>query len=801
MEDDETNVAITLSELRRIDSWINDPDREILQEEASVQEDIHRCSRALNASHDVHSFGVSEAGGREHDSGTPENPLEHGDSAGRFADVRHIGQGAFGVVFLAYDRSLGIDVAIKLLRPSRSDVHNRSRFFNEAKTMARLTHPGIARVFDTGLIDGIPYITSSAANGGSLAQRIATYRQGLEPRQACEILLQVAIAVHSAHMLGVFHRDIKPGNILLHREHADSSGELGGPERSILTDFGLAKRSQSAGPHERADEERFLGTTRYMSPEQARGDAQQFGITSEVFTLGIVLYEMLTGVTPFTGATSAVIRDHILHGTATGPSSLRPAVPRALDAIVLKCLEKEPENRYPSVSHLAQDLTRFLNHEPVEATEPSWFQYAVSAARRRPIVAASVCLAGLAIATSSLVASVAWHHQRQAVLQEQAAKSAWMDLCGKIIDDIPTGAQSQEAMMLGVLHEAVSNLERELRLASDNEYALHRLSVMWHYASVVHGRMGSRDECIRARIHSCGILKRLKQRFPENDKYRFQWIYGCESLGVAILGYADSSDGYRSALTASGLPGSAMEILLPLEQEIEWLLNDFPDRDDYCDAAATFSHEIASYVSESDPIAAARLLDQAIRLSQALTAKHPDELRYAKPALLAMSTRASFASSCGASEQALHQIDEAIEFYNARFKQSESLAWVQREALTLFSARVQILIKAEAFQQALEACDDLDRPLGAWESHARRHSPFTYLHYRFLQEARRYYLNETLGNETELADREANMLALITAPDITDATLAHFQAIVEQYPVSARVSEALSGCLPDATVR
>ena len=273
--------------------------------------------------------------------------IEAGTVIGGFGLRKEIGRGGMGVVFRAHDPVLKRDVALKLVRTVEALTDDRLALFRfEAETVANLDHPHVVRIFASGETDGIPYLVMPFMEGGSLANKLkidGVYR----PRAAAELIRDVARGVHHAHLHGVIHRDLKPGNILLDSE-----------ERPHVADFGLARSLETTATVSGG----FAGTPAYMAPEQARGD-KRLTVAVDVHALGAVLYELLIGRPPF--GTDEVHRTlkRILEEPAPSIRDLRPDVPADLEAICRKCLEKEPGDRYSSAEALAEDLTRYLEGE------------------------------------------------------------------------------------------------------------------------------------------------------------------------------------------------------------------------------------------------------------------------------------------------------------------------------------------------------------------------------------------------------------------------------------------------------
>jgi tetratricopeptide (TPR) repeat protein len=294
-----------------------------------------------------------------------------------------LGRGGMGVVYRAWHLRLNRSVALKMLLAGPcARPEELQRFLREAEAVAGLRHPNIVQVYDVGDVDGWPYFTMEFIEGGDLAEKI----QGVPhpARQAAALVASLADAIHVAHQSGIVHRDLKPGNILL--------TEDGAPK---VTDFGLARRLQGDGELTLSGVP--MGTPSYMAPEQARGDKGAIGPATDVYALGAILYELLTGRPPFRAESATATLQQVVADEPVPPGQLNPQLPRDLETICLKCLEKDAAKRYASATALADDLRRFGRGEPIVARPLGRLGRLVRWAGRRPTQAALVVAAVLVV--------------------------------------------------------------------------------------------------------------------------------------------------------------------------------------------------------------------------------------------------------------------------------------------------------------------------------------------------------------------------------------------------------------------
>jgi serine/threonine protein kinase/Tfp pilus assembly protein PilF len=305
---------------------------------------------------------------------------------GDYELLEEIGRGGQGVVFRARQKGLNRTVALKVISLGQwgSKAH-LTRFRREAEAAASLDHPGIVPIYEVGEHGGSCYFSMKFVEGGQLDEVVR--RTPMSIRQAAELIAKVARTVHYAHEHGILHRDIKPGNILL-----DAKGE------PLLTDFGLARLVESESTITRTME--VMGTPSYMAPEQAVGNNAAVSGATDVYGLGAVLYQLLTGHPPFAGGTSYETIKLLLDTEPRQPRLLNPKIDRDLSTICLKCLEKDPKRRYSSALALAEDLERWLKHEPIQARHTGVFARGSKWVRRNPtsalLAASLVALAGSA---------------------------------------------------------------------------------------------------------------------------------------------------------------------------------------------------------------------------------------------------------------------------------------------------------------------------------------------------------------------------------------------------------------------
>jgi tetratricopeptide (TPR) repeat protein len=460
--------------------------------------------------------------------------------------LQELGRGGMGVVYKARQRALGRVVALKMiLAGPYAGIRQLVRFRAEAQAVARLQHPNIVQVYEVGELGDRPFFSMEYVGGGTLEKHLAG--NPLPPAAAAELVETLARAMQAAHDQGIVHRDLKPANILLAAgeneppEASQASGrkeESGGSSPPLakvtpkITDFGLAKHlEEEVGPTKTGT---VLGTPSYMAPEQAAGLNREIGVPADVYALGAILYECLTGRPPFKAATPLETLEQVRTQEPVHPSRLQPRLPRDVQTVCLKCLEKEPSRRYASARDLADDLRRFLDGMPIRARPAGRAERLWKWARRRPLAAALILVS--AVAVLSLTAGGWWYNGRLRIAvtdanREREAAQQYARLAQEVVERMVTRVGESELLKVpgsdeirtGLLEEALRYYERLLREKDNPEPAARRqTAAAYEGIGRVHEAQGRHDAAGENYRQALRLWEELAARAPGAPEERHQ---------------------------------------------------------------------------------------------------------------------------------------------------------------------------------------------------------------------------------------------------------------------------------------
>jgi serine/threonine-protein kinase len=500
-------------------------------------------------------FGGSDDQTQLHPSGGEAPVRSPQPEVAGYVILGELGRGGMGVVYQARQIKLNRIVALKMvLAGAHAGTEQLARFYAEAQAVAQLQHANIVQIYEVSEQAGLPFFSLEFVDGGSLAREAGGQPQPVE--NAARTVQLLAEAMHYAHQHGVVHRDLKPANVLLTSD--------GAPK---ITDFGLAKRLEGESSNQTRTGA-ILGTPSYMAPEQALGEVHRIGPLTDVYSLGAILYELLTGRPPFAGPTAVDTVAQVTRDEPVAPSQLQPKVPADLETICLKCLEKEPPKRYTSASALADDLGRFLRGEPILARPVSTLERLWRWCRRNPRVAASIAAVAVSLILATVVSisaavTVAYERdqkeeQRKAAeraktaaqMAEQEAKKsaddakeqallavgAFYDIVTRI--DAKVRAQPGEGMQqlrLDVLADTREGMGRVLDSARGSAMFNRTVAALDQHAGDVYREIGRSDEARARYEESRAVIEAMAAEDPDSDAnvYNLAAIY--EKLGDISL--------------------------------------------------------------------------------------------------------------------------------------------------------------------------------------------------------------------------------------------------------------------------
>lgn len=532
---------------------------------------------------------------------------------GRFQIREFLEDGAYGAVYRAYDPQLDREVALKVAKPQQLASPGRiERFLGEAKAIANLRHPHLVPVFDSGREGEQLFIAEALIRGQTLARRLRELPAGrfLDQGEGVRLVRQLAEALAYAHRRGIIHRDIKPANIIL-----DDQGE------PVLVDFGLAGR-QNEEERPRRDQGRPIGTPAYMAPEQARGETSP---ASDQYSLGCVLFEWLTGQPPFQGPPELQL---FLHQTQPPPRlrSLNKTVSPDLEAITLKCLQKDPACRYPGMAYLAEDLRRFQAREPVLARPPGPLERLAKWARRRPALALlyGVVLFGLvALSVLSYQLFTSW-------AQAEDARKKMIDnyrLAAQAVDQFfsQMGENSRlkehdlDELRKDLLERAVVFHDKFVNNHSDDPEVRLEQGRAYLRLALMLEQLRRPDEAACHDEHALDIFASLLAAYPSQGELTLGVLNG---LGKAWNHRGKLAFGQKQYSEAETAFRQALEFR-------EQLVQADPNKPDFqADAASTWNNLGSSFNLLNLPGEAEVAFNKALQLQKPLVEAFPDQSRF-----------------------------------------------------------------------------------------------------------------------------------------------------------------------------
>lgn len=462
---------------------------------------------------------------------------------GNYDLVDTIAKGGMGIVYKAKHIKLNRIVALKMILSGKfADDFEVQRFYLEAEAAAKLRHPNIVGIHDIGECEGQHYFSMDYIEGKSLADLLKD--QALAPKHAAQLLQTIAAAMHYAHTEGVVHRDLKPSNVLL-----DAAG------MPLITDFGLAKQVQGGGgKSEMTMAGTVVGTPSYMPPEQAAGRIEQVNVISDVYSLGAILYELLSGRPPFRGAGVMETLKQVLENEPVALRVLSPAIPRDLETICHKCLQKEPEKRYPTAKELADELGRFLRGEPILAQPISPLARGWRWCKRNPVVATTSAAALLSLFLA-LGASTVGYVQVSAALTEseesrRQAMEAVDDLFTQVSENTLLNKPGLQPLRKELLGRALSYYQRFLEQRKGDPRVQDELASAHFRIGLITEAIESTDQALPLYETARAMQEKLVNATP-NQPARLE-AYGntLNALGTALATkkqHAEAKEVYSTA--------------------------------------------------------------------------------------------------------------------------------------------------------------------------------------------------------------------------------------------------------------
>lgn len=510
-----------------------------------------------------------------------------------------LGHGGMGVVYKARHINLNRLVALKTISAGvHAGPHLLARFHVEAEAVASLQHPNIVQIYEVSEHDRCPYLSLEFVDGGSLDAKFRGHPQ--PPRAAAELVETLARAMHCAHQRGVIHRDLKPANILVTAQ--------GVPK---ITDFGLAKRLEETGQTQTGA---ILGTPSYMAPEQAAGNTKAIGPATDVYALGVILYELLAGRPPFCAHTTMETLHEVQSREPPPLARWRVKVPRDLEVICFKCLDKEPRKRYASAEALADDLHRFLTEQPITARPVSSWERATKWTKRRPVLAALLGVSALSV-LSLLAVSLFYNARLQSALQEartnfEAARRAADKMLTVVAEEHLADKPHMEEKQKELLEEALAIYQQFLQQKSNDPALQEDTALAYKRMGDILHTLGKDDSAKGAYDKAIVLLNRLAEEAPSYPKYRQHLANSYNWLGEALRATGQREQANQAYVQA-----------LHLQKE---LVVQFPKERAYQKELSRTIYNLGILYADSSPKDAETSYHQAIDILEKLVDQLPE---------------------------------------------------------------------------------------------------------------------------------------------------------------------------------
>jgi tetratricopeptide (TPR) repeat protein len=644
-----------------------------------------------------------------------------------------LGHGGMGVVYKARQLRLNRLVALKMIAAgAHASPERLARFQIEAEALASLQHPHIVQIYEVGEWDRCPYIALEFVDGPSLDNHLAGAPQPL--RAAAQLVETLARAMHSAHQRGIVHRDLKPANILLafSREPLASAdvplaatsalarGVTCGSRLNVyvpkITDFGLAKRLEEDS-HTRPGA--IMGTPCYMAPEQAEGNLQDMGPLTDVYALGAILYEMLTGRPPFEGPSPLAVLQQVRGNEPVPPSRRQPRVPRDLETICLKCLQKKPAQRYPSALALAEDLHRFLADEPISARPVGAGERLVKWVRRRPALAALLLVSILAAA--ALVTLGIWSYAALHAAAERERKQlritrrAVDEMYSQVAEEWLAIEPHKDAVQRAFLVKALRIYQQLAQEESDDPAVREDTGRAYYRVARISLDLGQWARADRAFARALAIQQQLPLQFPNLPVYQqelaesYNWLGELRRRSRQPL--REAEEVYRKALEVQ-----------------EQLVRQYPKNPAYlADKARTYYNLGIVHMDTSQRRQAQEDYEQAISCLQKATAQAPREPRYHEELARTLINRGNLFEESGDSERSEADFQQAIKLLQGLVQDDHAKPIYRCELGVTYTNLGNLLFHQKRYREAEDACHEAiarleplwkafpDRPLYRYE--------------------------------------------------------------------------------------